>query len=168
MSNLLARGAAWQAARLKEIASISVTLRRRGYADVSGVLVTPGTTAIEEIMGDGSSMRSQSRDYLIAVSDYVFGGVECEPQDGDLIIETAGGIERHYQLLPFGGERCSRPSDQSRVMWRCHTKLVQRSPTRQLTENQLRALLGLLPVIGTDGFDENELRHMAGIVSTAA
>jgi hypothetical protein len=165
MANLLATGAAWQAAHLKASVSLTVTLRRRGYADVV-VSATPGATRVEQEYDDGSSLRMQSRDYLIATDDYRFGGVLTEPRDGDLVIETVDGVERQYEARPFAGESCARPMDQSRVMWRVHTKLVTRT-AQLLTENQLRAILGLMPVIG-DEWNENELRHLAGIASLAA
>lgn len=165
MPNFMNQGAAWLAGKLRAGNSITVTLRRRGYEDVV-VSATPGTTTVEQEMDDGSSMRTQSRDYLIATDDYRFGGTLYDPQDGDLVVETVAGVERQYELRPFGGEPCARPMDQSRVMWRCHSKLINRT-AQLLTENQLRALLGLMPVIG-ESWSENELRHMAGIPSLAA
>lgn len=153
-------------ATLQRVAGVSVSLRRRGYADVS-VTALPGSTMVEQITGDGSSMRSQSRDYLISVSDYAFGGSVSTPQVGDLIVETVDGVEQLYQLLPFAGEACARHSDQTRVTWRCHTKLILRAPSRVLTEDQLRCLLGLMPTF-TGTWTENKIRHAAGIVSTAA
>lgn len=155
----------WLRGKLLTGNSITVTLRRRGFADVV-VSATPGTTRVEQEFDDGSSLRMQSRDYLIATDDYRFDDALTEPRDGDLIIETVDGVERQYELRPFAGESCARPMDQSRAMWRVHTKLVTRT-AQLLTENQLRAIIGLMPVIG-DEWNENELRHMAGIASLAA
>jgi len=167
-SGLLYSGASWQSGQLTANASVLVTLRRSGYSDVTDVPATVGTTAIEQEMEDGSSLRIDSHDFLIATSAYQFGGVVVEPADGDIVIETVAGIERQYQLRPFAGEACARPMDQFRLRWRCHTKLIESSedPVADTwpTENQLRALLGLFPIVG-DTWDENEIRHMAGLVS---
>jgi hypothetical protein len=165
MTNFLQSGSTWLAGMLKTSVSVSVTLRRRGYADAV-VSATPGTTRVEQEMDDGSSLRLESRDYLIDVDDYRFGGVITNPQDGDLVIETIDAVERQYELRPFAGESCARHMDQYRIKWRCHTKLVTRT-AQLLTENQLRAILGLMPIPG-DEWNENELRHLNGIASLAA
>ncbi len=166
MANLLAAGSAWLAGMQKQHASISVTLRRRGYADVSGVLATPGTTAVEQITDDGSSSRHDSRDYLIHVTDYAFAGAASAPRDGDRIIDTSFGDERIYEVLPLGGEASSRPSDQFRTRWRIHTKLIEK-PAPVLSLNQLRAILGLAPIPSSTTLSENDLRNNLGIVTYA-
>jgi hypothetical protein len=165
MADLLAAGSAWLAGMQKRNASISVKLRRRGYADVV-VSATAGTTRVEQDTGDNSTMRFESRDYLISVDDYRFGGVKSTPRDHDRIVEVRDGVEVVYEAFPFAGEACARWMDQSGVRWRIHTKLVEAAP-QLLTENQLRTILDLLPVIG-DSFEENEMRHTLGIVSLAA
>jgi len=155
----------WLAGKLLTGSPLTVSLRRRGYEDVV-VSARTGTTAVVEELGDGSSQRHETADYLIKCDDYRFGGAISDPQDGDLIIETIDGVERQYELRPFGGGACAQPLDKSRSMWRCHVKLIVRT-SQLLTENQLRAIVGLLPIIG-DEWGENELRHQAGIVSLAA
>lgn len=162
---LLSRGSAWQAGRLAASESITVTLQRRGASDTV-VTAVPGRTMIEQDNGDGTFTRFETRDYLIAVDDYIFDGVLCEPQDGDCVVEVIDDVSRTYAALPIAGEACGRHTDQNRVMWRVHTKLRTKT-ARILTQNQLRCLLGLMPIPGNN-FDTNEVRHMGGIVSLAA
>lgn len=170
-SGLNAVGSAWQATAQAESASITVTLRRPGYDDVTGVAAVVGTTAIEQELEDGSSLRVDSHDFLIKASDYLIDGEQVEPADGDLIIETVDGVELFYELRPFAGEASARHMDQFRTRWRCHTLQVAEPPPPppELTNNQLRAILGLLPIPSGDGgtLTENDLRHVAGIVSLA-
>lgn len=126
MVNLLQAGATWQAARLAEIAAVSVTLRRTGETDVT-VSATPGRTPLEVDNGDGTSLRFESRDYLIEAADYAFAGTVTEPAEGDLILETISGVTRTYAVLPIPGESCWRYCDQNRVLIRVHTKLYEQT-----------------------------------------
>lgn len=170
-TGLNAVGSAWQADQQAESASILVTLRRAGYDDVTDVVAVLGNTAIEEEREDGSSLRVDSRDFLIRATDYLIDGEQVEPADGDLIIETVDGTELFYELRPFAGEASARPMDQFRTRWRCHTKQVAEpvTPTVELTNNQLRAILGLLPVPSGSGgmLTDDDVRHVAGLVSLA-
>ena len=166
MANLLASGASWLAGMQKQNASISVTLRRRGYSDVT-VSATPGNTLAEQVTGDGTSQRFASRDYLIHVTDYAFDGVASEPREGDRIIDSTFGDERIYEVRPFAGDPCARPSDQYRNRWRIHTKLIEK-PTPTLSLNQLRAIIGLAPIPYSEDLSENDLRNNLGIVTNAA
>jgi hypothetical protein len=121
-------------------------------------------------MGDGSSMRHEADDFIIAVSAYLVHGVAVEPADGDIVITNIGGTLRRYELRPFAGEASARPLDQSRRMWRCHTKFIGTGSGIEqvdLTENQLRAIIRVLPIVG-DEWSEDELRHALGIPSLAA
>lgn len=116
---LLSRASSWLDSTLAVAAGVSVLIRRGGAVSDS-VTAVVGTTEFDETNNDGILERRQSRDYLIAVADYVIGDVTCEPQPGDQIEE--GG--RYHRVLPLGDEPCARYSDAERLMWRIHTKLV--------------------------------------------
>jgi len=167
-TGLTQRGSAWQADQLEVGSSITITLRRSGFDDVT-LTAVHGSTVVEQILDDGSSMQLAADDFIIKTDDYRIDDELTEPADGDILITDIDGTLRRYELRPFAGEPCARPLDQSRVQWRCHAKFIGTGDVDavELTENQLRCIIGIMPRIGSDGWDENELRHMAGIASLA-
>lgn len=142
MVNLLQTGRTWLTARQQESASVSVVIGRGGSTTtVSAVL---GRNGIEQDNGDGTFTRYEGQDFLISVDDYAFADTVTEPQAIDTI--TYG--DKVYVALAIGGEPHARYSDQSQTVWRIHTKLRSDGDDEEclLTENQLRAILGVLPV----------------------
>ena len=66
------------------------------------------------------------RDYLFAVADFAaFGFATPSPLIGDRISETIGGTAVTFEVMtPDSGEPAVRYSDQTRTVWRVHTKRV--------------------------------------------
>jgi hypothetical protein len=146
-TNLLNQAATWLAGVQSTSIPVSVTIGRGGSeTDVTAVV---GRSPVEQQQGDGTFTVYEARDYLIEVSDYAFSGTAVEPAQGDTIVETINGVDYTFAVMADGGEPPWRYSDQSRVRYRIHTKLRSTSNDDAeclLTENQLRCILGVLPV----------------------
>ncbi len=66
------------------------------------------------------------RDYVIGVSDYSLGGVAVEPQRGDRIGETIGGVVMIFEVMPIdGGTQVAHWADADADKWLVHTKRVK-------------------------------------------
>lgn len=120
MGDIIARGQAFLAAKLKAHASRTVTYRR-GASSVS-VQATIGTSLLS--VGDGAGgtrVVRTDRDYLIAAADLVLGGVAVTPVRGDVITDAAAPAG-DYEVMPYEGEPCWRYADPTGYMLRIHTK----------------------------------------------
>ncbi len=118
--NLLGDGASWLFGALKQSASATVTLRRSGYSDTTGVKAAIGTTQATTEQDGTIGTTYKSRDFLIAVADYAFASVAVVPAAGDLIIEADGS---QCEVLPFADEPHQRWADiHNRTTYRIHTK----------------------------------------------
>lgn len=116
MSDLLAEGAAWVAAKLIEFTSCEVEYRRGSQAVT--VRAALGHTKYEQADASGIVTSIEARDYLIRASDLVLGGFRILPEAGDLIVEEAAT----HVVLPLPNEEHFRFSDPYRVILRIHTK----------------------------------------------
>lgn len=125
MADLLQAGSDFLNASHRAFASGTVYYRRAGLG-MALVSATVGSTLLR-VDDDVGGVRTQwiDRDYLILASDLVLGGTPIEPQSGDEIIETGGGIRRTYEVgAPFG-ENAWRWSDPYYTMMRVKTKLIR-------------------------------------------
>lgn len=124
MSNLLEQGCQWLAEQQRKYAAVSV-LYQRGDDDVT-VLATVGQTVFDVNDGYGSVIKRISRDYLITATELILAGAVTEPQRGDRITETIGGIQCGFEVMgPGGDEPDWRYSDPFRKTLRIHTKQVE-------------------------------------------
>lgn len=80
----------------------SITLRRGGSTTtgVSAQVIITDHDAIDD--QSGMTVSVQSRDFLIRVEAYAFGGTAVEPRAGDVIVETVNGVECQFELMPIG------------------------------------------------------------------
>lgn len=120
------RGLDWLNQRLTANLSRQV-IYRRGPLSVA-VPAVLGRTIVEVEDESGARLRSQVRDYLIAVDALVLGGQPIQPQPGDVIVETEPGSDPprtwHYEVLPLVGGEAWRYSDPYRRRYRIHTRAV--------------------------------------------
>jgi hypothetical protein len=99
----------------------------RGDESVEIEKVGVGRSTFEVTDEQGFLSQVQVRDYFIPSEDLVLAGEEVEPCRGDRIIETIGGVEHVYEVLPPGGfEPAWRWMDADQTMLRVHTKLKSR------------------------------------------
>ena len=123
MTDLLQNAAEWLARQ--QASHLSRRVRyRRGDAQLD-VLARIGRTEFEVESATGLLERIESRDYLIAAVDLVFGGQVSVPQPGDQILETHGAATLVYEVMAPGREPAWRYSDPYRVTLRVHTKQVE-------------------------------------------
>ena len=122
MSNLLERGAAWLATKLKASASQTVTYRRgEGLVELQAVI---GKTEFGEGETQDAVVTHRMRDYLILTADLSIAGQAILPEIGDRIEEVAGGkIHKHEVLATPSGE-VYRYADPFRIQLRIHTKEI--------------------------------------------
>lgn len=113
-------------------------IRRQKAARGVSATYTRGSTAVPLVVWDGRTLFSRQpkepggaaavwgdRDYLFAVSDLVAAGIPGTPQLGDRVTETIGGTAVTFEITtPDTGEPAVRFSDQTRTVWRVHTKRV--------------------------------------------
>jgi hypothetical protein len=119
MPDFLDTASAWLDTVHREQVSQTVTIKS-GAASTDDVPATIGSSEFQEANDDGIITSFQSRDYLIAVTDYQLAGNAVTPEAGHLIIEGT----REYEVTSPGNEPCVRFSDASQRVWRIHTKLV--------------------------------------------
>ncbi len=122
MKDILRDGQRWLANKLTQHAAREVTYRR-GTDEVK-LIATIGKTLAEQDSGDGLILRMEIRDYLIDTILLRLAGQATLPERGDLIVETEGGLEFTYEVLPIGNQRAWRYSDPFRLKLRIHTRLI--------------------------------------------
>lgn len=81
---------------------------------------TVGRTALYYVDESGVRQFGEIRDYLIVPAELAFHGVEVEPEEDDLIIDTEDG-NRIFHIMADSGE-VWRYTDRYRTMYRIHTK----------------------------------------------
>lgn len=106
--------------RLSASALVSIV-----YTRPDGSTFTPvawiGRTAFRRNASDSvAGVVFSDRDYLIPVAELVESGAQFEPAEGDTITEN--GVV--YRITAPDGEPAVRHSDQTRKLWRIHTKRV--------------------------------------------
>lgn len=122
MSNLLKTGAEWLEGRRRAHMTSAVTYSR-GANSVS-VQATIGRTRFDVQRESGVHVKEETRDYIISVQDLVLAGQSVEPQAGDRIVEDAAS-SLVYEVMPAEGtEQAWRFSDEFRIAYRIHAKLV--------------------------------------------
>jgi hypothetical protein len=113
-------------------------IRRQKAARGVTATYTRGATSVPLVVWDGRTLFSRQptepggasavwgdRDYLFAVADLAAAGIAGRPVDGDRITETIGGVALTFEIMtPETGEDSVRHSDQTRTVWRVHTKRV--------------------------------------------
>ena len=127
MTNLLATGAIWLAARMRESASSSVAYKRRlesGTIRSVTLNATPSNTSFETQRGDEEVVSLESRDFLITTADLILASVAALPERGDWIEETVGATTYKYEVLFLNGEPQYRFADPYRKQLRIHTKHI--------------------------------------------
>lgn len=96
----------------------------RGSTTVSGVTATVVDDAAESRDRFGLVTTVQGTAFVIAAADYDFGSGAVEPQVGDRITRTIGGVEHVYEVLAPSGKPPFEPADPDRADWLIHTKHV--------------------------------------------
>lgn len=118
----VARALAVAAKTLRRLKGVSVTYRRGSQSQA--LTATPATTILDLPQTDGSLLRVESRDFVITAADLELDNVAVEPARGDTIEETVGTKVLKYKVLDMPGTSGWRWSDEHRVSYRIHTKLV--------------------------------------------
>lgn len=99
-----------------------VTIHRGQHS--SEVQASVGETKFESELSDGVTDQLTSRDYFIAVTDYVIDDSVTKPQRGDQIVEAVNGVVQRYELLPMSGSPGWTYCDPSHTEYRIHTRLI--------------------------------------------
>ena len=114
-------------ATARRLAGGTVTLVRDG-AEAADVPVAIGTTQYDLVDGNGVVSRFESRDFLIAVGDYDFGGGPVRPKRGDQIVEVVAGTTFTYEVSAPNGQNDWRFNGPYRDTYRVHTKKISETP----------------------------------------
>lgn len=111
---------------VKQAAGLTVRYERGEDVLVASLRVVTGNTPYESISASGVVVTSQSRDYVVEVTDLVRddNDEEIVPQRGDRLIEVRPGGEAVFELLDLPGSNCWRWSDSYHVARRLHTKQI--------------------------------------------
>ena len=121
--NMLAQANVWLNAQHQKHLTVPVQYRRRGGQTVE-VPAALGRTLFRVEDEYGITIRTESRDFLIAASD-----LNVEPERGDQII-YAGVC---YEVLAPNSEPCWRWSDSFHQTLRIHTKEIGGEDERRRT-----------------------------------
>jgi hypothetical protein len=123
VADLLARGMAFLAGRMKNHASSTVTYIR-GELSVA-VEATHGRTEFGLSEEQPVWQSWQSRDFIIDRADMLFDGVPFTPMRGDVIEESDGvGSVYRYEVMAPPGSDVWRFSDSYKNRIRVHTKQI--------------------------------------------
>lgn len=129
MADMLQKGAAWLAGKLRDHVSREVVYVRG--AGQSGEIrrtmpATVGRTRYEvtDELG-GVRLEYTDRDFLIVTEEFRAGGLLEEPQEGDRVEEAVGGATLVYEVAPPPGRTAWRYDDPYRTMIRVHTKQIE-------------------------------------------
>lgn len=128
MPDMLAAGAAWLTSQLNAAAGTTVTYRRG--SDEADITATIGQSQFEATNQSGVIENWESRDFLVPIEQLPFG----EPVRGDLVVETAGGLELEYEVAAPRGVPVFRYGDAFRSIVRIHTKQTGDGVALVLTE----------------------------------
>jgi hypothetical protein len=108
------------------IATVPVNIiYHRGTASTN-IVCWIGTTAFRITDQGNSRLTWSDRDYMIPVASLKINGILIEPDYGDWIEETVFGTLRKFELMAPQGEQVWRHSDQQKMIYRIHTKEVNK------------------------------------------
>jgi hypothetical protein len=124
---LLNKAGPWLAGKLKRAATdpdaTTITyVRGADRIDLTGKAWVGRTVFSRSPQPGGATVVFGDRDYLVPVADLVLNGQPLEPEKGDRVEETTGGVTRLYDVLSLPNEPSARYSDPLRTVWRVHTK----------------------------------------------
>lgn len=122
MSNIMQAGAEWFGEQLKAVAGVTVAYHR-GASSIDALTATVSTHDYEVLDTDGIMVLIKSRDYIVHAADLVIGSV-ITPRAGDRIVETIGGTEQTFEIMPLGAQKEYEPLDSDGVLLRIHTKRI--------------------------------------------
>jgi hypothetical protein len=126
VTNLLATGAAALAAALKASASETVSYYRDGFAPLTTLQATPGSSLLRVRDAAGQSKVERTEcDFIVTAADLILGGRVVEPKAGDRVHVAAGTKTLIFQVMAPTGEAPYRYSDPARTILRIHTKHVE-------------------------------------------
>lgn len=109
-------------ALMAEVFGVPVGIRRMGNDPTT---VTAEVTVTDyEVPNEQTGLTEiiQFRDYLIPVADYQVGGIVVEPRDGDRLLESIGGADCEFVVVPVGKRPAAEWHDLARNRWLIHTK----------------------------------------------
>ena len=127
MSALIDRGQAALNRRMKQAAGRTVSYVRGATTLILTAWLGRTLFAREPMEPGGAAAVWGDRDYLIAVADLadIAPPAIGIPAKGDRITETINGVPVTFEVsTPDTGEPCQRFSDQTRTVYRIHTKRV--------------------------------------------
>lgn len=125
MTTLFERSAGWLNTKLQTAAGRTVVYRRNQYA--SGNITAVVTRHEYPVLDDGLQLTITRDDWLFVASDLLIAGTgsePIEPREGDEIIETLGGQELIYEVLPIADRPCFEWMDTFRKLILVHSKQV--------------------------------------------
>jgi hypothetical protein len=123
MADMLQAGTVWLAAQLNQHAAGTVTYTRGAQSvGVSAVVVQQPLQVTDGMGGLGTEW--DNTDFLVDAADLVILGVQIEPQRGDRIARTLGGVTVTYEVMAPLGEAAWRWADSYGVTRRIHAKKV--------------------------------------------
>lgn len=122
MTDLLRTGSDFLAAQRR--ASLAhVVVYRRGALSVS-LPATRGRSDFQATDAQGVLVQERSVDWLVTAADLVLNSASVEPERGDRVEETVGGVTRTYEVMAPGNGPPWRWSDPGHKTMRVHSKLV--------------------------------------------
>lgn len=121
---LLSSGQSFLNRALGESEGVAVTYSRKLYAATKSTTLTArfGRTLFGGLESQPVSVKWGERDWLVLAADLEFAGVPHTPQRGDRITEADGTVWE--AATPDTAEDVWRYSDQTRTLFRIHTKRV--------------------------------------------
>ena len=121
MPDILEQGAAWLEEQRVKYCSREMTYRRGAQTVQVNATVVLSEYGVDN--GNGIVEQFESRDFLVAAAELVFGGEITLPQRGDLIVETISGVTYSNEVMVPGGDGdCWQWSDRYKRVFKIHTK----------------------------------------------
>lgn len=108
---------------IAQVLGTSVRIRRGAWT--SELVTAEAHVTNHEVLDDETGRTIvQSRDFLIATTDYTVAGTVVAPQEGDVIEETINGTACQFHVLPIAGRDAFEPVEPARRQWLVRTKEI--------------------------------------------
>jgi len=123
MTDLIGTGVAWLDSVRK--ASLVRTITYCRGDDQVEIDATPGRREFATDDESPVAVEHEVRDYIFSAADLVLDGSATLPVEGDQVVDTIGGIDKTYEVMPW--QMSGQPyqlSGPNQSILRVHTKLV--------------------------------------------
>lgn len=116
--NMLRDATEWVSQQMLVHCSQEITYSRGSDSVTLDAVIGRTTHAVTDDYG--AAVITETKDFIVAVADFLFDGSAVTPERGDTITEVDGSTTHTYKVSAPSGEPHYRYSDPDRTMIRIH------------------------------------------------